>query len=227
MGFGKAGSDAQNGCLHFIRRVLGFAPCIVKSVRSRGSFISSPFWSFRSLGFNSAQYSPTARPSVERTADTAFLHSDRVQLSSTEVRVEEIKGGSVGLVELEVPILRSDVISSIEIFYFQVVAELLDTECLILDVIRCTREVPLQDTSPPPPSNFHPCFRYYNTHRHTVGGAAHLLGDHKYTVIHRYMVTNRYMGPHPRRYPLHPRGILQPHILNFFFILDTLEPTVE
>ena len=30
------------------------------------------------LGFNLAQHSPTTRPSVERTADEAFLLSDRV-----------------------------------------------------------------------------------------------------------------------------------------------------
>jgi hypothetical protein len=30
------------------------------------------------LGFNFAQHSPTTRPSVERTAEKAFLLSDRV-----------------------------------------------------------------------------------------------------------------------------------------------------
>ena len=30
------------------------------------------------LGFNFAQHSPTARPSVERTAEKAFMLSDRV-----------------------------------------------------------------------------------------------------------------------------------------------------
>jgi hypothetical protein len=35
------------------------------------------------------------RPSVERTAEKALVLSDRVELSSAEARVEEIKGGSV------------------------------------------------------------------------------------------------------------------------------------
>ena len=39
------------------------------------------------------------RPSGERTADKAFLLADRVQLSSAEARVEETKGGSVGVFE--------------------------------------------------------------------------------------------------------------------------------
>jgi hypothetical protein len=49
------------------------------------------------LGFNFAKHGPTTRPSVERTARKAFLRSDRVWLSSAETRVEEIKGGSVGV----------------------------------------------------------------------------------------------------------------------------------
>ena len=44
---------------------------------------------------NLAQHSPKTRPSVERTADKAFLLSDRLELSSAEARVEEIKGGSL------------------------------------------------------------------------------------------------------------------------------------
>ncbi len=40
---------------------------------------------------------PTTRPSVERTAEKAFLLSDRVELSSAEARVEEIVGGSLGV----------------------------------------------------------------------------------------------------------------------------------
>ena len=32
-------------------------------------------WPFRSLKFEFAQHSPTTRPSVERTADKAFLHT--------------------------------------------------------------------------------------------------------------------------------------------------------
>jgi len=46
-------------------------------------------------GYNFSQQSPTTRPSVERAADKAFLLSDRVELSSAEARVKEIKGGSV------------------------------------------------------------------------------------------------------------------------------------
>ena len=42
---------------------------------------------------------PTTRPSVERTAEKAFLLSDRVSLSSAEAREEGIKGGSVGVFE--------------------------------------------------------------------------------------------------------------------------------
>ena len=37
---------------------------------------------------------------VERTAEKAFMLSDRVLLCSAEARVEEIMGGSVGVVEL-------------------------------------------------------------------------------------------------------------------------------
>ena len=39
------------------------------------------------------------RPPVERTAEKAFMLSDRVELSSAEARVEEIKGDSVGVGE--------------------------------------------------------------------------------------------------------------------------------
>ena len=52
-------------------------------------------------GFECSQHSPTIRPSVERTAEKAFLLSDRVKLSSAEARVErmitEFKVGSVGV----------------------------------------------------------------------------------------------------------------------------------
>ena len=37
---------------------------------------------------------------VERTAEKAFMLSDRVELSSAEARVEGIVGGSVGVFEL-------------------------------------------------------------------------------------------------------------------------------
>ena len=43
---------------------------------------------------------PTTRPSVERTAEKAFLLSDRVSLSSAEAREEGIQGGSLGVFEL-------------------------------------------------------------------------------------------------------------------------------
>ena len=42
---------------------------------------------------------PTTRPSVERTAEKAFLLSDRVSLFSAEAREEGIKGGSIGVGE--------------------------------------------------------------------------------------------------------------------------------
>ena len=51
----------------------------------------------RSFRFQFVQHSPTTRLSVERTADKAFLLSDRVELSSAEARVEEIQGGYVAL----------------------------------------------------------------------------------------------------------------------------------
>ena len=57
-------------------------------------------WSCRSLRFSVSQHSSTTRPSVERTADKAFLLSDRVYLSSAEVRAEGTVGGSVGVVEI-------------------------------------------------------------------------------------------------------------------------------
>jgi hypothetical protein len=47
------------------------------------------------LGFKCSQHSPTTRPPVERTAEKAFLLSDRVLLSSAEAREEGIQGGSV------------------------------------------------------------------------------------------------------------------------------------
>jgi hypothetical protein len=55
------------------------------------------------LGFNFSQHGPTTRPSVERTAEKAFMLSDRVELSSAEARVEGIVGGSVGVFELSHP----------------------------------------------------------------------------------------------------------------------------
>jgi C-terminal processing protease CtpA/Prc len=55
---------------------------------------------FDSLNFKGSQHSLTTRPSVERTAKKTFLLSDRVELSSVEARVEEIQGGSVGVLEL-------------------------------------------------------------------------------------------------------------------------------
>ena len=55
---------------------------------------------FGPLGFNSAQNSPTTRPSVERTSEKAFMLSDRVELSMAEARVEKIKGCPVTVVEL-------------------------------------------------------------------------------------------------------------------------------
>ena len=42
---------------------------------------------------------PTTRPSVKRTAEKAFLLSDRVELSSAEAREEGIQGGSLGVFE--------------------------------------------------------------------------------------------------------------------------------
>ena len=52
------------------------------------------------LGFNFSQHMPTTRPSVERTAEKAFLLSDRVSLSSAEAREEGIQGGSTDRVHL-------------------------------------------------------------------------------------------------------------------------------
>ena len=54
-----------------------------------------------SLGFKCSQHSPTTRPSVERTAEKAFLLSDRVSLSSAEAREEGIQGGSLGVFEID------------------------------------------------------------------------------------------------------------------------------
>ena len=51
------------------------------------------------LGFNFAQHSPTTRPSVERTAENAFMLSGRGQLSFAEARVEGTVSGSVGVGE--------------------------------------------------------------------------------------------------------------------------------
>ena len=39
------------------------------------------------------------RPSIERTAEKAFMLSDRIKLSSAEAHVEGIVGGSVGVGE--------------------------------------------------------------------------------------------------------------------------------
>jgi WD40 repeat protein len=52
-----------------------------------------------SLGFKCSHHSPTTRPSVERTAEKAFLLSGRVKLSSVQARAEGIKGGSLGVGE--------------------------------------------------------------------------------------------------------------------------------
>ena len=52
------------------------------------------------LGFNSPNIAQRHALHVERTAEEAFMLSDRVQLSSAEARVEKIKGGSVGVFEL-------------------------------------------------------------------------------------------------------------------------------
>ena len=49
------------------------------------------------LDYIFSQHSPTTRPSVERTAEKAFMLSDRVWLSSAEARVEKIKGRFVGV----------------------------------------------------------------------------------------------------------------------------------
>jgi len=49
------------------------------------------------LGYNFSQHSPTTRPAVEKTAEKVFMLSDRVELSSAEARVAEIKDGSVGV----------------------------------------------------------------------------------------------------------------------------------
>jgi len=49
------------------------------------------------LGLNFSQHGPTTRPSVERTAEKAFLLPDRVLLSSAEARVEGIVGDSAGV----------------------------------------------------------------------------------------------------------------------------------
>ena len=40
---------------------------------------------------------------VERTADEALMLSNRVELSSADARVQEMKGGSVGVFELGYP----------------------------------------------------------------------------------------------------------------------------
>ena len=40
--------------------------------------LSTEYGPLGPLGLNSAQHSPTTRPSVERTAETAFLLSDRI-----------------------------------------------------------------------------------------------------------------------------------------------------
>ena len=76
--------------------VKGFPQCtdISKVKGSTRDFPLGP------LGFNFSQHSPTTRPSVERTAEKAFLLSDRVSLSSAEAREEGIQGGSLGVFEL-------------------------------------------------------------------------------------------------------------------------------
>jgi hypothetical protein len=52
-------------------------------------------WTLGLLGFNSSNITQRHGLHIERTAEKAFMLSDRVQLSSAEARVEEIKGGSV------------------------------------------------------------------------------------------------------------------------------------
>ena len=52
------------------------------------------------VGFDFCQHGPTTRPSVEWTAEKAFMLSDRVKLSSAEARVKKIKSGSVEVFEL-------------------------------------------------------------------------------------------------------------------------------
>ena len=55
------------------------------------------------LGFNSPNIAQRHALHVERTAEKAVMLSDCVELSSAEARVEEIKGGSVGMFELSHP----------------------------------------------------------------------------------------------------------------------------
>ena len=55
------------------------------------------------LGFNSPNIAQRHALHLERTAEKAVMLSDRVELSSAEARVEEIKGGSVGVFELSHP----------------------------------------------------------------------------------------------------------------------------
>ena len=59
--------------------------------------LSGRSFSIGPLCFNFSQHGPTTRPSIDRTADKAFLRSDRIQPSSAEARVEGIVGGSVGV----------------------------------------------------------------------------------------------------------------------------------
>ena len=60
----------------------------------------SPAIELRPFRFKFAQHSPTTRSFVEKTAKKAFMLSNRVELSSAEARVEELKGGSVGVLQL-------------------------------------------------------------------------------------------------------------------------------
>ena len=51
------------------------------------------------LGFNSPNIAQRHALHVERTAEKAVMLSDRVEFSSAEARVEEIKGGAVEVIE--------------------------------------------------------------------------------------------------------------------------------
>ena len=55
------------------------------------------------LGFDSPNIAQRHALHVERTAEKAVMLSDRVSLSSAEARVEEIKGGSVGVFDFSHP----------------------------------------------------------------------------------------------------------------------------
>jgi hypothetical protein len=52
------------------------------------------------LGVDFCQHGPTTRPSVERTAQKAFLLPDRFELAGAEASVNGIVSGSVGVFEI-------------------------------------------------------------------------------------------------------------------------------